>query len=243
MSFNALSSFAPSYQTILKDKVSLMLAMVPVLIGIVAYSLFGKFFFSSVLELGEQYIQQYLSDGTLGAIVYYLVASILSILMFFLVNYTFVLFVSILASPFNDLLSARVEKLIKGEQPESLSSGLRDMFKKIVWTILNEFKKISFILTLSIFSALLGFVPILTPISVIITAVLLAVGYLDFSWARHDITFSDCKKDIRKNFFNYLFGGGFFMILVMVPIINLIVPSLATSYFTILWMKNNEHSN
>ena len=97
--------------------------------------------------------------------------------------------------------------------------------------------------TFIILSLIFGYIPILTPISILITVLLLAMGFIDYSWSRHDISFSDCKIDLRRNFLSYAIGGGVFMVIVSVPIINIIVPSLATSYFTVLWIKNNEYRN
>jgi uncharacterized protein involved in cysteine biosynthesis len=69
------------------------------------------------------------------------------------------------------------------------------------------------------------------------------MGFVDYSWSRHNIKFKDCLKDIRGHIFGYSLGGVFFFVLVSIPIINLIVSPLATSYFTLLWLENNEYRN
>lgn len=240
---NTFKSVGPSYKLILKDKYSVMLALVPVLIGILLYVFAGKAFYSSAITFGTQYIEQYLSDGTFGKIVYYLVVSILTIMLYFIVSWTFVLVLSLIASPFNDLLSGRIEKLLLGEELPSFGSSLKAEIKNIIPTLFNEVKKISLIIIFSILAVLLGYIPFLTPISVFVTAALLALGFVDYSWSRHGVSFKNCRKDMFKNIFSYAIGGGFFMVVVAIPLVNIIVPSLATSYFTVLWVKNNEHSN
>lgn len=240
---NSFKAIGPAYKLILKDKISLLLALIPILIGILLYIVAGKAFFSSALSYGNQYIEQYLSDGTFGQIVYYLVVSILTIMLYFVVNWTFVIILSLIASPFNDLLSSRIEKLVKGDDLPNFSSSMQGVFKNFLSTIINEIKKISFVVILSILAMLLGYIPLLTPISVIVTVLLLAISYLDYSWSRNEIPFSICRADVRKNLISYIFGGGIFMTIIAIPLLNIIVPSLATSYFTVLWVKNNEHSN
>ena len=220
---------------------SFLLASIPVFIGIILYVFAGQFYFSSLIGYGQKYIESHLSGGTLGQVIYYLVVGILTITLYFIVNWTFVLVLSILASPFNDFLSERIEKRYKGEKLPTMGESFKGVFSKMAQTVLNEIKKVLLILVLSVIAFFIGYIPILTPISILITVILLSISYVDYSWSRHDISFRNCKMDIKKNLLSYAIGGGIFMMIVSIPIVNIIVPSLATSYFTILWIKNNEH--
>ncbi len=240
MNLNALKSISPALQYLKKDKVCLLLSSIPVLIGVLFYFLLGRFFFSTLIGKAESLVQQYISDGTFGDILYYLILAVMMTMVYFIVSWTFIMVISLISSPFNDLLSARIEKLMKGESPPGLNESFKQLLKNVAKTILNEIKKVSFILFLSILALMFSYIPILTPIGLFITVVLLAVGYLDYSWSRHSLSLKECRKDLRQNLFNYAFGGGMFMVLVTVPIVNLLVPSFATSYFTVLWVKNNE---
>lgn len=238
---NAFRSFSPAYQLILKDKVSLLLALIPILIGLALYIFVGQAYFSTLIEYGQSYIEKNLSDGTFGQVLYYLVVAVLTVALYFIVNWTFVLVLSIIASPFNDLLSSRIEKVYLGKELPSLGESFQGMFQEVIHTVFNEVKKMTLILVLSLLAFVIGYIPLLTPISIFITVILLAAGYVDYSWSRHNMPFKECRSDISGNIFSYGIGGFFFMIIVSIPIINIIVPSLATSYFTILWVKNNEH--
>lgn len=236
----AINSFSPSIQMILKNKINLLLSAFPIFIGLVLYWFLGSWIYEGIMGWGSQQIEQYISSNSWGAFLYYIVAGILSVMLFFLVNWTFVLVVALIASPFNDIMSARVEKLLINQEPLGLSDSFSSIGKNIFKTILNEIKKILFIIILTLVSLLFGYIPFLTPISVFIAVILLAVEFLDFSWSRHQLTFTSCLKDIKKNIFEYAFGGTFFFIIVSIPIVNLIVPPLATSYFTVLWIRSNE---
>jgi CysZ protein len=235
---NAFAAFSPSVNMIFKNKVNLILAVIPVIIGILLYWFAGSAIYEAVMGQGQELINEYIKEGTWGAIVYYLVAAIFSIMLFFIVNWTFVLVVALLASPFNDLLSERIENIMKGDATLNLTDSMGRVGKNIFKVIFVEIKKILLIMGLTLISVIFGYIPFLTPISIMIAILLLAVEFLDYSWSRHEMTFGECLSDIKKNLMGYLLGGGFFFILVSIPVVNLIVPSLATSYFTTLWLKN-----
>lgn len=240
---NALTSLKPAVKNILGNKVNTFLALIPVFLGILIYIFLGAWVYGTVMAEGKALIDQYITGDTLSGIVYYLVAAIFTIMLYFLINWTFVLIISLISSPFNDMLSSRVEKMHRGEKLDSFGESFTIIGSKFLSTIFNEIKKIAFILILSIVSLVFGYIPLLTPLSVLITVLLLAIGFIDFSWSRHRLSFGSCFNDLRKHLVGYSFGGGFFFILISVPIINLIVSPLATSYFTILWIKNNEPRN
>ena len=237
---NSLKAFKPSIQNIISDRVNFILALIPIIIGILLYIFLGAWIFGSLMDKGRTLIEQYVSQGTLGSFAYYIVATIFTVLLFFIINWTFVLIVTVLASPFNDILSSRTEKKIKGEELNTLAESMSIIGSTMFKTLFNEIKKVSLILILSLASFILGYIPLLTPISVVITVLLLAAGFVDYSWSRHRISFSSCVGDLRRNLVGYGFGGAFFFILVSIPIINLVVSPWATSYFTVLWVKNNE---
>jgi CysZ protein len=237
----AFSSMRPSWQMIITDKINFTLALIPIIIGGFSYYFFGTWMYSTLMEKGKAFINSYIAQEGWGSFFYYFIAAILTIILFFIINWTFVLFVSLIASPFNDLLSARIEKKMNNIPQDNFSDMSQKFFNKILFTFINEFKKILFIIFLTIFSLIFAYIPFLVPIGALISVLLLAVTYVDYSWIRHDIIFKDCLKDIWRNIFSYSIAGGFFFILVSIPVVNLVVPALATSYFTILWMKNNGH--
>lgn len=238
---NALSSFKLSYQLLLKDKISLVLALIPIIIGMLLYYFAGTAFFNGMSDYGLRLIEQYIPNDSTGEVLSYIVSALIAVLLYFIVNWTFVLVISILASPFNDLLSARIEKLVLGQKPPELSSAIGSSLKKLFFTIFNEIKKVSFILGLSLLAFILGLFPILAPVSFVIGALVIASEFLDFSWSRLDLPFRECKSSLKTNWFSYSLGGAFFLLLIAIPLVGILVPSWGTSFFTVLWVKNNEH--
>lgn len=235
----ALSSVNPAFKNITKDKINFLLALIPVTIGLVLYYFLGSWIYETVLGAGQELIEQYISKDTWSSVFYYIAAALLSVMLFFLVNWTFVLIVALIASPFNDILSMRIEKKMKGEANLELGPTFSRLLSRLFFTLFNEIKKILFIVILSAFSFMFGYIPILAPIGVFFAVVLLAVEFLDYSWSRHDMKFKDCVRDLKRYLPGYSFGAAFFFMLVSVPLLNLIVPALATSYFTTLWVKNH----
>lgn len=234
------SAFKEAIRYILKDKVSFILALIPVLIGISLFILVGVGMFSTMQGIGNEYIAKYLGGGTFGEVVTWIIKIILTILLYYIINITFVMILSIIASPFNDMLSNRIEKQILGEDLPSFSDSMKGSVANLGSTLVNESKKIIIVLGISLFSVVLGLVPLLTPLSFILSAVVLSIEFIDFSWSRHNMTFKECRSEYRSHFFSYSFGGLFFMFLVSIPLINIIVPAYGTSYFTVLWVKSND---
>lgn len=239
---NALTAFKLSYQLIFKDKISLLMAIIPIIIGIILYSLVGTYFFSGMTEYGLKLMEGYITDETLGKVVGWILTAVVSVLLYFIVNWTFVLVVSVIASPFNDVLSSRIEKQMLGEELPGFSEAFSGSFSNFFGTIFNELKKVTFILGLSVFAFAIGLIPLLAPLSIFIGALAIASEFLDFSWARHDWTLKEARSNLKKFVFSYGMGGSFFMLLIALPLVGLVVPSWGTSYFTVLWIKNNEHS-
>ena len=238
---NVLKLIRPSFHAIKQDKVNILLAMIPIIIGLTFYGLFGTWFFSTLMGQGQAFIESNLGQGDLGSILYYIVGVILSVLLFFIVNYTFVLFVTLISSPFNDLLSSRIEKKHLGKELPNLGESFSGMFKKLLFTLGNEIKKISLILFISFVAFTLGYIPLLTPLSFLLTAILLGVGFADYTWSRRDLKFRACMGDIKGNILGYSLSGMFFFVLVSIPVLNLVVNPMATSFYTLFYLENHDH--
>jgi CysZ protein len=236
---NMTSSLKEAFSVYGKDKWIVIFSLVPVIIGAAIYTWFGSWLYGDVLEMGKSYIEKTVSTGGWSQFFFWLLAGILTIAFYFLLSWTFVLVVSGLAAPFNDIISNRVEKSLRGEAPEDVSKSFARLSSRILFTVVNELKKISFILTLNILAFALSFVGILAPVSVLISALLMAVGFLDYSWSRKEMSFRECLGDVRGSFFTYGVMGGVFLVLITIPILNLFVLPYGVVYFTVLHVRKN----
>ena len=220
-----------------RDKWVLIFSLIPVVIGLVIYGFFGQWLLTDVYAWGMSFVDEKVEGGWLSALSWLIIA-ILSITVFFVVNWTFVIVVSIVAAPFNDLISERVEKILTGEQTGDVSDSIKKMIGRFAHVLINELKKIILI----IFVALLGFLFsfIFPPISLLISVVLLAVEFLDYSWGRDELSVTQCLSDLKKSFLTYSYGGLIFLFIVGIPILNLIALPLGVVYFTCLYVEKNK---
>ena len=231
------SSYAMARRYLFLDKVNFLLAMVPVAIGVVIYALLGGWIFKGLLPMGEEWVASYFTNDTLGDIFYYLIVGLVSIFLYLLVSWTLVLIISLIASPFNDLISARIEKKVRGKTPGDISAGLSKLVGKLVKTLLNETKKVVMIIFFTLIAFTLNLLPILVPLAFVMTAILFAIQFVDYSWSRHDMESKECFRDARKNWIPYAISGCGFLVIATIPVVNLLLPAYATSYYTVLWTR------
>ena len=236
-----VNSFPESFKMIFKDPLNFILFLIPVLVGLVLYAAFGAWVFSMATDWGQKFISQYITNHTTSKFLYYILSGLMVFTIVVLANWTFVVIAGILASPFNDIISSRIERKMLGKSvSEQGSESFKLMLKRLGKIIINESKKIIVLGLLGLITFLVSFIPVLFPLVAFLYAILLAAQYLDYSWARHDLSVSACFNDVRKHLLTYTIGGGVFLMVVSVPFINVMVPTIATSFFTVLWVKKNK---
>ncbi|OUR98942.1 hypothetical protein A9Q84_05890 [Halobacteriovorax marinus] len=233
----SIKAVRKSFSLLKEDKIILLLSLIPVVVGIAVYYYLGNLFYVDFLDWGKGLIAGKVSEGQWMSILSWLFTALLTIILYFLVSWTFVLFVSVIASPFNDIISGRVEKRLLNKPSEEISS--EKFFSRLSKILMNEFKKISLIIIISIFSFIIGlFFP---PLAFVISALLLAVSFLDYAWSRKDLSFRECLSNIRGSFLGYLVSGCAFMALISIPIVNLLVLPYAVIYYSVVYYsKENE---
>jgi CysZ protein len=232
-----VKNFLLSLKMIKEDRVLLLLSLIPVFIGLIFYGLLGGWIFTSVIPYGNEIVQGWLSIDWLGSILGWVFKALISLLFFFAVNWTFFLIVSLLASPFNDLISARVEKKLNNESTVGFGEEFTGFFRKIRFTLINEVKKFFLITILSIVSLTLSFFPLLSPVTIFLQATLVAINFLDYSWSRHNLSFGGCISDYRRNFFNNSIGGFIGGILLALPGVNIVCLPILVVFFSLSFKK------
>lgn len=221
---------------ILRDPINLFLSVVPALIALGIY-------FLSVLAIwknSDQLValfQGFVYTAEQAPLLAKILSALLSIFIFFLMSWTFIILVSIIAAPFNSMLSSRIERQLVGTFVlENRNDTLRQISGSIGQTFKNEFKKIFFILVMTGVALVFQIFPLFYPVGLVILAALFAVQFVDYTWSRHNLHFGSCLKDVLTNIFPYVTSGFFFLFLIAIPLVNAVVPALATSYYTVLWL-------
>ncbi|MFG1500633.1 EI24 domain-containing protein [Halobacteriovorax sp. XZX-3] len=222
--------FFRSMNILKADKKIILIALCPVLIGFILYYSLGHYAFSEVSAWGHGYInEKYPEQGWVSTVF----SGVLIILLGVIINWTFFIVVSVIASPFNDMLSSRVEMIYK-LQKESTDTFTQTM-KRLPSILMNELKKIGVIVVLSIINIGIGF--FFPPITFVLGGLILAISFIDYSWSRNNLTFAECVGDIKSGFLPYLLGGVGFMILISIPLLNLFFLPLAVVFFTVIYCE------
>ena len=223
--------------SLFKDKWIFALGMIPVLIGSVLYYFLGYWLYSDVLNRSKEWLSGYLSN-TLGIeALYWLIVALTTVTLFFVINFTFVLLVSLIAAPFNDMISSRAEKLLVGKASDDFEGSFWATLKRYTSILFNEIKKIIFILILTLFSLFLGLIPGGQIGTIIISAILLSIQFVDYSWSRKEFNLGGCIKDLTKNFISYFLAGSLMLVLIGVPIINLFALPFGVVYLTVIFVE------
>ncbi len=235
-----LKTFSQALRLITRDPVNLFLAVVPTVIALILY-----FFVVAAVFKSSKYIELFLMDvlpskdaaGILGIIM----TGVLILFVFLVMSWTFVIVVGLIASPFNSMLSSRIETMLAGKPVgENRKQTIADMTKGLGKTFKNEIKKLVFIIVVAAFAFILNLFPLFYPFGLFLVSILFAVQFVDYSWSRHEMGAGECMSDVTRNIIPYSLSGFLFLLLVTVPIINAFVPAIATSYFTVLWLKRQK---
>lgn len=230
---NVISYFFKAFSHIFKDKVNFILMLIPLLVSALIYTFGFYYIYDLVMEAFKSFITSYVSDNSfIGSSIFFILKSVLMVLGFFIVNWTFVLIASVISSPFNDIIGQRVERKILGKELKSISENFTQMLKKIGFTIINEIKKIIFIAALSILAFSFSYIPFFTPFALLLTFLLIAIQFVDYSWSRHDLAFGKCVKNLKSGIGHYTIAGALYFLFINIPLINLLTPALATAHFS-----------
>lgn len=209
---------------------------IPLLINIVVFSGVGYFAFDLVQGLAAHYLPP--GEGWSGQLLRYLFLLLAGLLSLGVVFFTFATLGSLIASPFNDLLSARTEVLCAGglrEEPFALSLFFRDA--KLVLVL--ECKKIFFF-----FGGMVLLLPLhLLPgagallygfLSLFWTVLFLVVEYSGYTLTRHRFTFAAQRRLLLSRAALLLGFGSALFLLLMIPLLQFLCIPLGVVGATLL---------
>jgi len=190
--------------------------LIPFTINLIVFSLaiyFGLDFFNSFIT---HHIPQ--GEAWYWFLLNYLLWIIAILLTAVLVFFTFAVIGSLVASPFNDILSEKTEAILTGrqrEEPFRLSVFLQDARR----TLFDETRKILLFVLVMVLLLLLNLIPVvgslLYPIlSAGLTIFFLVVEYTGYTFTRKHLSFKDQRRYISQNK-SLLFGFGTGLLLVL----------------------------
>lgn len=228
-----IGNLVQSFHLLWNRKTRWPLILAPIIFGIILYSSFFYLGYDFIGQKLTPFLASTFHVDQMNFLIKWTLMAFLTILGFFLMNWTFVLAVSLIAAPFNDFLSESISDELEGK-PFVRERSFWNSILPFIW---NETKKISVIIFFSFIALTLSFIPVLLPITLWINFLLISSQFVDYSWVRNGLTARQCLQDLIKNLFTYTFAGGVFFFLITIPVINLLVPAWATSHFTLLYTR------
>lgn len=168
-------------------------------------------------------------------------AMILAGLMF---CYAFTLLANLIASPFNGVLSARVERMVTGHAPET---GLT-LFGEMLEGVTGELRRLRYYFSramlLALASLLLVFIPganlAIAPLWFVFGAFMLAFEYLDLPMANRGLSFPAKRQRMHARRWRHLGFGGAVTLATALPLANLLVMPAAVIGATLLYMHTDD---
>lgn len=161
--------------------------------------------------------------------------SVLLILFF-----TFTLLANLVGAPFNGLLAEEVEYHLTGQRPES-AGGWKKMLAELVPTLMDEIKKLFYMIAWSIPFLILFLIPVINIIApftwLAFSAWMLTVEYADYPMGNHGLRSKDQKTRLGEKRLLSLGFGGATTIATMTPILNFLVMPAAVAGATAMWVK------
>jgi len=198
----------------------LVYVVVPFLINLVVFSLavwFGLDRFDALLaSLTPE------TSAWWWPVVKYLLWIVTVLVTALLVFFLFAIVGNLVASPFNDLLSGKIERLLTGTLPESSGRGfIRDSLHTLLDEVLKIAVFVGGLLVLLLLFLLPAVGPLLyTGLSVIWTALFLVVDYTSYIFARRRQTFRDQRLFLRRHRLASLGFGLGALCLLAIPLLQ-----------------------
>ncbi len=215
-------------------------AVIPLIVNAVVYT--------GALIIGSRYYEKLLSHllpeekGFLfelaRASLWLIFAACVLLILFF----TFNLMANLIGSPFNGLLSSKVE-LVLYAAPGEMGKDT-PFLATILPSILSELRKFIKFMILSILLFLLSWVPVVNIVSpflwALFTSWMMAVEYLSYPMEGREKYFREVRNYIGKRRSLTLGFGVAVVAASMVPLFNFLVMPAAVAGATILYMENPE---
>ncbi|RJS92707.1 sulfate transporter CysZ [Salinisphaera sp. Q1T1-3] len=155
--------------------------------------------------------------------------------------YFFTVIANLIASPFNGMLSARVERLATGRAPESGMNLAGEMWDGLAGELRRLRYYASRALVLALISLLLLFIPLanlaIAPLWFVFGAFMLAFEYLDQPMANRGMVFDDKMQHLYARGWRHLGFGSAVTLATAIPLANLIVMPAAVIGATLLYIE------
>lgn len=209
--------------------------IVPMLINTAVLLLLAGFsyqYFNSWIDLIMGWFPDWMSA------LYWLVWIIALLVVLVLVLFLFTFIANIIASPFNALLSIKVEERLTGSPPVSNVS----IWMVLPRTVAREVMKLFYVIPRLLFLVILTLIPVVNTISpflwVLFGAWMMAIQYADYGADNNDLSFSELKDRLRDCRMDAVMFGLPAYLLLTVPVVNLVLMPVGVAGGTRFWVEH-----
>jgi len=214
--------------------------LIPLLINLGVFS-FGVYAgFSVFTEFVHGFLPQ--SEAWYWAALAYLLWGIAVVLSVTVVFFTFTLIGNLIASPFNELLSEKVEKRFFPGTREEEPFSLKGFFREMPRIILDEGRRLLFYLLGLLVLALCLVIPVIGAFiyavsSAVFTIFFLSLDYLSYPMARRKMLFPEQRRCLlRHKALSSGFGAGA-LCLILIPFLQFLTIPASVTGATLLWKE------
>ncbi len=210
--------------------------VIPLLINLTLFAAL-IWFGSSQFELFLQWLMPELPEWLQWSEwILWVVFAVAALLILFYVS---TLLANLIASPFNGLLAEAVERHLTGE-PQDADGGWKKMLNELVPTIIDELRKLLYLVVWSIPFLLLFLIPVVNLaapfIWLVFSAWMLSVEYADYPMGNHGLRSDEQKRRLGEKRLMSLGFGGAVTFATMTPILNFVVMPAAVAGATAMWV-------
>jgi CysZ protein len=218
-------------------------ALVPLALNLAAFAVAASVFFASLDSLAAP-VERFLAVpeperwwGYLQAAPLRLLAALVKVVLIgafgLALYFGFTVIGGVIAAPFLDVLSERVERLATGREPPNVH-GVTAVLRRAARSALEEGKRVAFFLALQLAFVALGFVPGLQPFaalaSLAASALFMPLDYTGFALDRRGVRFAARRRWLARHPLEMLSFGGFALVLYAVPGLSFVcLPWLVTA--------------
>jgi len=151
----------------------------------------------------------------------------------------FTLIANIIASPFNAILSIRVEERLKGASDVSVSAS--SLLMVLPRAVAREFSKLLYYLPRLVGLFILTVIPganlLAPPLWLMFGSWMMSVQYTDYAADNNGVGFSELRRRLSNDRINS-FGFGIVVYLMMlIPLLNLVLIPAAVAAGTVFWVE------
>ncbi|UCG77220.1 MAG: sulfate transporter CysZ [Nitrospirota bacterium] len=214
-------------------------AILPVMINVIVFSLLtwiGIHYFNDLLNwllpAGEGWWE------ALARTLLWLLFAFSALLILF---FTFSIVSNLIGSPFNSLLSEKVERYIEPSRPVEVSTNAGGFLSEIPSSVLNEIRKIFYYLLFSALILSLSVMPLANIIFpfvwIIFTSWMLTLEYIGYPMENHGSVFADVRKAAGSKLGLSMGFGAAAMLCTLIPLVNLVIMPAAVAGGTLMWLE------